>query len=111
MARAAPARPTETADAAVAPFGEWFESQQRLLSLAMDQWAGMHELWLRGVHQQLDAWNTLWRAEGAPALTDRPGPTAWTELPAAYTDAMQRATQAWWGPWLPLLQRGGEQLA
>jgi hypothetical protein len=85
----------------------WMRSQQRLLTVSMDQWTGLHELWLRNWRQQLDAWTELWRTDGsAPTI----GPTAWDGLPANYWDAMQRASQAWWGPWQPLLQRGGEQL-
>lgn len=90
MARTpAPSTPTPSADLVLLPLGEWLESHQRLASLALGQWAGWQELWLRGVSQQLDAWNALWRIDEVDA----------------------GATPAWWGPWLPMLRRGGEQLA
>lgn len=113
MARAATARSTETPspELALPLFGEWFESQQRVATVALGQWSGWQELWLRSVYQQLDLWNAMWRLDGAEADAARNAPTAWTELPAAVAETMQRTTQAWWGPWLPALQRGSEQLA
>lgn len=113
MARAATARSTETPspELALPLFGEWFESQQRVATVALGQWSGWQELWLRSVYQQLDLWNAMWRLDGAEADGARSAPAAWTELPAAVAETMQRTAQAWWGPWLPALQRGGEQLA
>jgi len=111
MARATPTRSIDTPTAPFAqPVGEWLESQQRLAAVALGQWAGWQELWLRSVYQQLDTWNAFWRIDGA-ASQPRAAPVAWPALPAAMAESMQRATQAWWGPWLPMLQRGSEQLA
>lgn len=108
MARAAPLPPTDATGADLPlPFADWFESQQRLAAVAMSQWTGLQELWLRGMNQQLDAWRAWWPA---PDTAAEAGPTAWGEVPAAWTTAMQRATAAWWGPWLPVVARGGEQL-
>lgn len=107
MARATPVRSPDasTTDASL-PFAEWFDSQQRLWTVTMSQWTGLQELWLRGVYQQLDAWNALWQTDIA-----EPSKPTWADLPVACTEAMQRAAQAWWGPWLPMVQRGTEQLA
>jgi hypothetical protein len=105
MARAAPSRtiPDAPITDATALVDGWMQSQQRLLATSMDQWSGLHELWLRSWRQQADAWTDLWRG-------DATAPMPFAGAPAGYWDAMQRATQAWWGPWLPMLQRGGEQL-
>lgn len=110
MARAAPSRPVPdapTPDASTLVDG-WMQSQQRLLAVSMDQWSGMQELWLRSWRQQFDAWTGLWRADAAPSMAG--ARTAFSGAPASYWDAMQRASQAWWGPWQPMIERGGEQL-
>lgn len=112
MARATVSRKTEApateTDPAVALLDGWFEAQQRLFGAGMDQWAGAQELWLQTWRQQLDAWSQLWRSDAAPA---KGGGASWSDLPAAWVEAVQRASQAYWGPLQPLLQRGGEQLA
>jgi hypothetical protein len=110
MARAAPSRttPDATIADATALVDGWMQSQQRLLAVSMDQWSGLQELWLRSWRQQLDAWTELWRADGTAPTAG--GPAAFSGMPANYMEAIQRASQAWWGPWEPLFQRGGEQL-
>jgi hypothetical protein len=110
MARAANSRTTPdtpTADATALVDG-WMQSQQRLLTMSMDQWSGAQEMWLRTWRQQFDAWTQLWRTDGAAPAAG--APAAFSGMPTNYLEAMQRASQAWWGPWEPLLQRGGEQL-
>lgn len=102
------ASPAPTADAG-ALFDEWLKSQQRLLGVSMDQWTELQSLWLRSWRQQWDAWAALWQTEGTAAPQGLGLATA--GVPANYWEAMQRASTAWWGPWQPLFQRGGEQLA
>lgn len=112
MARATSSRTTPEAAASdlAQPLAEWIEGQQRLMSISMDQCGALYEAWMRGWQQQLDAWSALWRgATSQPAAGTAQAP--WADLNATYWDGVQRATQAWLGPWQPLLQRGGEQLA
>lgn len=110
MARATPSRtvPDATTTDATTLVDGWMQSQQRLLAVSIDQWSGLHEMWLRSWRDQLDAWTALWRTDPAAPLAVAP-PTL-SGAPGSYWDAMQRAGQVWWGPWQPMIVRGGEQL-
>lgn len=114
-----PADTATLADPSPALWSEWLDSQRDLFGAGLDQLAltqqSMLESWLAAFDEMAKAWQApleggLRLAWGSVDREGRPFATSWTFAP---TDAFRLATplmQAWWGPWAPFFERGGEQL-
>lgn len=77
----------------------WFAQQRDLLDTTLGAWTTQQQLATR-------AWFGWLDAMAAPAA-------AWPGLPSLPEDLMMagpRLLQAWWAPWAPFIERGGEQL-
>jgi hypothetical protein len=76
----------------------WIEQQRDLLDSALGQWTQNQQALMTAWFQWLDGASALWRVPGWPAA------------PEDLFMAGPRMMQAWWAPWAPFMQRGGEQL-
>ncbi|WP_128000206.1 hypothetical protein [Piscinibacter defluvii] len=83
---------------------------------ALDSWIGQQREWFDAVlgswtqQQQIatQAWLSWLDALSAPASAWMQA--AWPAVPDNPLMAGPRLLQAWWAPWAPFLERGGEQL-
>lgn len=116
---AAASPPTAVADESLDLWNGWFESQRDLFGASLDQLAmtqqSMLKSWLAMVDAMAEALQApleggLQLAWGGLDRSGRPFASSWTFAPPDLYRLAPPLMQAWWAPWSPLMERGGEQL-